>query len=148
MIKGIIPLRLEGSFPIRFIVAVGFVSSMCLLAACTPPSLVDLLKATGETFGGVAGTVEPTSMTKRLPSTSEDPVLAFLAEAENGDVRDIEDTEAGIRLRITAGRIYEAASGRVCRRFRAVGAAVDEGLVCKDAAGRWTRVGMLVSFPP
>lgn len=140
--------RFEDRSRFRPIVAAGLVVSVCLLAACTPPSFVDLLKTAGEPFAGVAGTVEAESTTKRLPSISGDPLLAFLAEAENGAVRDFEDAEAGTRLRVTAGRIYQAASGRICRRFSATGVSSDEadeeGLVCRSAAGRWVRVGMLV----
>ena len=148
MFEDTFQLRFEGGSRLRPIVAVGLVVSICLLAACTPSSIIDLLKTSGEPYGGVAGTVETESMTKRLPSTSGDPVLAFLAEAENGEVRDFEDAKAGTRLRVTAGRIYQAASGRICRRFSTTGVSSDEatgeGLVCQSAAGRWIRVGKLV----
>ena len=144
--------RLEGGSRFRFIVAAVLVVSMCLLTACTSLSLGGLVKSTGEAIGVVPGAVGFVATMKRSSSASDDPVLAFLAEAEDGEVRDLEDAEAGTRLRVTAGRIYQAASGRVCRRFIAVGAAAEatpgEALVCKDATGQWSRVDILVPVSP
>ena len=125
---------------------------MCLLAACTSISFGDLVKSTGEAIGVAPGAVESVATMKRSPPTSDDPLLAFLAEAADGEIRHLEDAVTGTRLRVTAGRIYQAASGRVCRRFSAVGAAGEktngEGLVCKDAAGRWNSVDVLVPVSP
>ena len=121
------------------------VSSVCVLAACTP-SLRDLALSTGRVVEAATSTVKPSR------NASEDPLLVFLAEAEEGEVRDIDDVAIGARLRVTAGRTYHAASGRVCRRFSASSTetpgAKEEGLVCRDPAGRWTRAGLLAPVAP
>ena len=122
------------------------VASMCTLAACTPPSLRDLAQGAGGAVSAATTAMAPSR------SVTEDPLLVFLAEAEEGEVRDLDDAATGARLQVRAGRAYHAASGRVCRRFSTGGAATpnanEEGLVCKDAAGRWTRAGLLAPVSP
>ena len=117
--------------------------TMCAVSACTLPSLRDLAQS--------AGRAATTAM-KPSEIASEDPLLVFLAEAEEGEVRDLDDAATGTSLRVAAGRTYHAASGRVCRRFSVSSAATpdanEEGLVCRDAAGRWTRAGLLAPVSP
>ena len=121
------------------------VSSVCVLAACTP-SLRDLALSTARVVEAATSTVKPSR------NASEDPLLVFLAEAEEGEVRDIDDVAIGARLRVTAGRAYHAASGQVCRRFSASRTATpdanEEGLVCRGASGQWTRAGLLAPVSP
>ena len=136
----------EGTPRPRALAAAVLVVSMCTVSACAPLSLRDLAESAG---GAVAAA---TSAMKPSQSVSEDPLLVFLAEAEEGEVRDLDDAATGARLRVRAGRAYHAASGRVCRRFSVGGAttpdANEEGLACQDAAGRWTRAGLLAPVSP
>ena len=119
---------------------------MCAVSACAPLSLRDLA-------WGAGGALEAATTALELSrNASGDPLLDFLAGAEEGEVRDFDDAATGARLRVTAGRIYHAASGQICRRYRASSAAPaeanDDGLVCRDAAGRWTRAGLLAPVSP
>lgn len=110
---------------------------LCALSACAPPSPREA--------GGAAGVLTP-----RAPD--DDPVLAFLAEADDGETGVVLEPASGIRVRVTAGRLYHAASGSVCRRFDAGSAAApeprEEGLACRLDSGRWTRVEPLSRLPP
>ena len=121
-------------------------ASMCTLAACTPSSLRDLVRT-------AEGAVEAAT-TAVMPSDTipGDPVLAFLAEAEEGEVRNLHDSATSAQFRVTAGRIYHAASGGLCRRFIVEGATTPEasrkGLACSDATGRWIRVDLLAPVAP
>ena len=130
----------------RSLAAVALMATLCVVSACAPPSLRDLARSAGETVEAATTAMQPSR------NVSEDPLLAFLAEAEEGEVRDMDDAATGVRLQVTAGRSYNAASGRVCRRFSAQGPGVphsnEEGLVCRDAAGRWTRTGLLGPVSP
>ena len=120
--------------------------SIGTLVACAPPSLRDLAQS-------ATGAVEAaTAVMKPAQAVSDDPLLAFLAEAEEGDVRDFSDADTGARIQVTAGRVYHAASGRVCRRFRATNVAalewIEESLVCRDATGHWIRADILAPTTP
>ena len=117
------------------------------MPACTPLSLRDLAQSAGGAVEAATSAMIP-SQTK-----SADPLLSFLAGAEEGEVRDLEDVATGIGLRVTAGRTYHAASGRLCRRYDSEGSAATpqakgKGLVCRDASGRWTRAGLLAPVSP
>ena len=116
--------------------------ALCVVSACAPPSLQELVQGAGEAVEAATTAMAPSR------NVLEDPLLAFLAGAEEGEVRDVDDAATGLRLRVTAGRVYHAASGRVCRRFSAVGAASEEGLVCKGASGRWMRTRLLAPVSP
>ena len=89
-----------------------------------------------------------------LPSQpdSADPLLSFLAGADEGEVREFDDAATGMRARVTAGRVYHAASGRLCRRYAASGTAIpgedEEGLVCEGTDGYWARAALLVPVSP
>ena len=127
-----------GSPLARRLGAIALMMGLCTLAACVPQSL----REAGEAAG----------MRAPSPATDEDPVLAFLAGAEDGEVGDVEEPATGIRVRVSAGRRYHAASGSVCRRFDASSATAperrEEGLACRGASGRWTRVEPLSRVPP
>lgn len=119
---------------------------MCGVSACAPPSLQELVQSAG-------GAVEAAgiAMSPSQPE-SADPVLSFLAGADEGEIREFDDAMTGTRLRVTAGRTYHAASGRFCRRYTAASAAGpgndDEGLVCLGTDGYWVRAGLLVPVSP
>ena len=120
--------------------------ALCVVSACAPPSLQELVQGAGEAVEAATTAMQPPQ------NAVEDPLLAFLAEAEDGEVRDLENSVSGNRLRVTAGRVYHAASGRMCRRFTAFGVATgeadEEGLACKGDTGRWVRVGILAPVSP
>ena len=122
-------------------------ASLFALPACTPSFLRDLAQGAGEAVEAAASVMKPSQ------TESEDSLFLFLADAEEGDVRDLDDSATGIRLRVTAGRTYHAASGQLCRRYdsersAAAPEAKGEGLVCRDASGRWTRAGLLAPVSP
>ena len=118
--------------------AIVLIMGLCALSACAPPSL----REAGEAAG----------VLRSPPAFEDDPVLAFLAGAEDGESAEVLESATGLRIRVTAGRRYHAASGSVCRRFNAGSAAAPErredGLACRVASGRWTRVEPLSRVPP
>lgn len=122
-------------------------ASALAVSACAPSSLRDLVQSAGGAVEAAAAAV--------IPSRAEpvDPLHAFLAEAAEGEVRDLEDSVTGARLRVRAGRAYHAASGRLCRRYQSEGSAEapeakGEGLACRDASGRWKSTGFLTPISP
>ena len=119
---------------------------VCGVSACVPPSLRDLARGAGGAVEAAAAVMSPS------PAPSGDPLLDFLAGAEPGEARELDDPATGVPLRVTAGRVYHAASGRPCRRYTAVSAAVpenyDEGLACEGANGSWVRAGLLAPVSP
>ena len=131
----------------RSLAAAVLTVTLCAVSACTAPSLRDLARGAGEAVGAAATAMQPSR------KASGDPLLDFLAEAEEGEVRDFDAAATGARLRVTAGRRYHAASGRLCRRYSstesaAVPEAKEEGLVCREASGRWVRADLLAPVPP
>lgn len=70
------------------------------------------------------------------------PLFVFLASAPAGQVDVIEDPATGTSVRVVAGRDYDAASGRRCRRFQVLSAqsyeGITDGLACRDDQGYWT----------
>lgn len=119
---------------------------MCGVTACAPPSLRELAQSAGGAVEAAASVMRPS------PPSSGDALLDFLAGAEEGEARELEDSATGIRLRVTAGRAYHAASGRLCRRYIAVSTAIpgedEEGLVCEGTNGYWARAGLLAPVSP
>ena len=119
---------------------------LCGVSACVPPSLRDLARGAGGAVEAAASLVSPS------PGPSEDPLLDFLAGAELGEARELRDPATGVQLRVTAGRVYHAASGRLCRRYAAGSVSAtgndDEGLVCEGANGNWVRAGLLAPVSP
>ena len=117
--------------------AIVLIVSLCASSACVP--------LPPREAGGIAGVLTPSA-------PDDDPVLAFLAGADDGESAEVLEPATGIRIRVTAGRLYHAASGGVCRRFHAGRAAAperrEEGLACRAASGRWARVEPLSRVPP
>ena len=144
--------ELQGSNPgpslrSRSLAVAALMVTLCAVSACAPPSLRDLARSAGDAVGAAATAMQPSQ------KASGDPLLDFLAEAEEGEVRDFDDAATGTRLRVSAGRRYHAASGQLCRRYSsmesaAVPEAKEEGLVCREASGRWIRADLLAPVPP
>ena len=146
MIDEVLPRSFESSLRLRLIGAGVVLASFLAVSACTLPSLRDLTQSAGGALEAAAAVMDPAQ------TDSADPLLVFLAEAEEGEVRDVDDAATGTRLRVTAGRAYHAASGRICRRFSAGGVATPDanegGLACRDPAGRWLRARLLAPVSP
>lgn len=116
------------------------------VSACSPPSLRDLARGAGGAVEAAASAISP------APEPSGDPLLDFLAGAEPGEARELNDPATGAPLRVTAGHVYHAASGRLCRRYTAASAAApgndEEGLACEGTKGNWVRAGLLAPVSP
>lgn len=121
-------------------------AGMFTVSACSPPSLRELAKSAEGAVEVATAAVMPSS------KAASDPLLEFLAEAQDNEVRDIDDPATGGPLRVKAGQVYHAASGRLCRRYAAgtpsAPESSDNGLACEDANGDWVRVGLLVPVSP
>ena len=82
-----------------------------------------------------------------IPETT--PFLTFVAEAESDDGVQLEDPRSGRTVQINVSRRYKAASGRTCRLFQVTFPPGYEGrpdgLVCRDASGRWEISGLIVN---
>jgi hypothetical protein len=78
-----------------------------------------------------------------------EPLFGFLASAAVNEVGVVKDPRTGQSVRVTAGRAYQAASGRLCRRFEVMAPLLYEGmtdgLACKDAEGLWTKSKLLIN---
>jgi len=120
---------------------------VCGVSACVPLSLRDLAEGAGGAVEVAASLMSPS------PGPSGDPLLDFLAGAEPGEARELDDPATGVSLRVTAGRVYHAASGRLCRRYTAAVSTAapgndDEGLACEGTNGNWVRAGLLAPVSP
>ena len=123
------------------------VLGICAVSACTPPSLVELTQSAGGMVEAAAAVMKPSR------STSGDPLLDFLAGAEEGEIRELDDPSTGVQSRVTAGRVYHAASGRLCRGFSTGSATaapenLEKGLACEGANGHWARASLLAPVSP
>ena len=122
------------------------VVAVCAVSACAPPTLREWAQSAG---GAVEAATAAMSPSQR---SSGDPLLDFLADAGEGEIRELDDSATSGRLRVTAGRVYHAASGRLCRRYTATSSVAPEthekGLACEDAKGFWDRAGLLDPISP
>ncbi|MDD9979773.1 MAG: hypothetical protein OXU81_00165 [Gammaproteobacteria bacterium] len=136
----------QSSRPLRILAVPLMAVVMFTLSACAPGSLRELAKSTEGAVEVAAAAMMPSS------KAAGDPLLEYLAEAREDEVRDIDDPTTGNRFRVKAGRVYHAASGRLCRRYVAGTPSApensDNGLACRDANGDWVRVGLLVPVSP
>jgi hypothetical protein len=83
-------------------------------------------------------------------ATEVDPLLLFLESAKENEKTTISDPTTGEQLHVTAGRTYNAASGRACRRYR-VAKSTDSvkdmtDLACRKDSGQWERVRPLLNL--
>lgn len=119
---------------------------MCAVSACVPPTLRKFAQGAGETLEATTAVVKP------VHRSSGDALLDFLAEAEEGEAQELDDPATGVRLQVRAGRVYHAASGRICRRYTALGEAAlgsdGQGLACEGTHGYWVRARLLAPVLP
>ncbi len=77
------------------------------------------------------------------------PLFAFLATAAASEPGIVEDPRTGANVWVIADRAYNAASGRLCRRFYVVSPqsyeGMTEGLACRDERGHWTASELLIN---
>ena len=76
------------------------------------------------------------------PSAALAPLFGFLASAAADEAGIFKDTRTGANGWVIADRAYNAASGRLCRRFYITSPqgyeGMTEGLACRDERGHWT----------
>ena len=114
----------------------------CLLAACAGmpgPWQADDASDTKKHLQGAANALE-----------SADPVLSFLNSEASTSTGVILDTATGADVRVTAGHVYDAASGRKCRRYQikplGSGSISRSGLACQAETGKWEKVRPLLNL--
>jgi hypothetical protein len=77
------------------------------------------------------------------------PIAAFLAAARAGDSTYLTLPETGKRVRVTAHRLYFAASGRYCRHFEVTvtnsPSTTTPGLACKNVDQDWELQNLIVN---
>ena len=126
--------------------AAALVLIMWTVSACVPPTLRELAQGAGATLEATTAIVNP------VHRSSGDALIDFLAEAEEGEARELDDPVTGARLQVRAGRVYHAASGRLCRRYTAVSEATPgnggRGLACEGTNGYWARARLLAPVLP
>ena len=84
--------------------------------------------------------------------SSNDAVLRFVTSAEVGETRMITSGRSGVRVLISVGEFYHAASGHLCRRFfRSIPdkevkpRTCTSRIACRDRTGDWYRVRQIVN---
>jgi hypothetical protein len=79
-----------------------------------------------------------------------DPVLFFIGSASDNEKGQVLDPATGEEVQVFAGRTYNAASGRLCRRYRVFGPAATSAhtpnLACRDHSGRWQKIRPLLNL--
>ena len=134
------------STPLGWFSVGALVLVMCAVSACVPPTLRELAQGAGGAVEAATLVVNPSHR------SSGDALLDFLAEAGEGEARELDDPATGVRLQVRAGRVYHAASGRLCRRYTAVSEATfgndGRGLACEGTNGYWARARLLAPVLP
>ncbi len=97
------------------------------------------------------GDATGTSSTTETPEPSPpDPVLFFVGSANDNERGRVLDPATGEEIQVFAGRTYNAASGRLCRRYRISGPTESSphtsDLACRDHLGRWQKVRPLLNL--
>ena len=79
-----------------------------------------------------------------------DPVLLFVGSASDNEKATIFEPTTSEEVQVFAGRAYNAASGRLCRRFRITGPAASSphtsDLACRDHSGQWQKIRPLLNL--
>ena len=84
----------------------------------------------------------------QIEPTVRDPLLEFLASANDNETAAVSGTDGELMM-VTAGQRYNAASGRVCRRYvLGNGGNSERGIACQLATGSWKRVQLLGDSVP
>jgi hypothetical protein len=79
-----------------------------------------------------------------------DPILRFVGLASDNEKGQILDPATGQEVQVFVGRLYDAASGRVCRPYRISrptgSSSHTSDLACRDHSGRWQNVRPLLNL--
>ncbi len=79
-----------------------------------------------------------------------DPILFFVGSANDNEKGQVLDPTTGEEVQVFAGRTYNAASGRLCRRYRIFhpteSSPHTSDLACRDRLGRWQKVRPLLNL--
>ncbi len=79
-----------------------------------------------------------------------DPVLFFVGSASDNEKGRVLDPATGKEIQVFAGRTYNAASGRLCRRYRVTGPTESSphtsDLACRDHSGQWQKIRPLLNL--
>lgn len=84
------------------------------------------------------------------PPAALAPLFGFLATAVADEAGIFKDSRTGASVWVIADRVYNAASGRLCRRFYITSPqgyeGMTEGLACWDERGQWTMSEPLINL--
>ena len=90
------------------------------------------------------------TITESLEPYQSDPILFFVGSANNNQKGQILDPATGKEVQVFAGRAYNAASGRQCRRYQIFEATESTlpttGLACRDQFGQWQKIRPLLNL--
>ena len=79
-----------------------------------------------------------------------DPILLFVGSANDNEKGQVLDPTTGEEVQVFAGRTYNAASGRLCRRYRITGPTESSphtsDLACRDHSGQWQKIRPLLNL--
>jgi uncharacterized SAM-binding protein YcdF (DUF218 family) len=79
-----------------------------------------------------------------------DPILFFVGSANDNEKGQVLDPTTGEEVQVFAGRTYNAASGRLCRRYRITGPTESSphtsDLACRDHSGQWQKIRPLLNL--
>jgi len=97
------------------------------------------------------GDATSTSAAAEAPEPYQpDPILFFVGSANDNEKGQVLDPTTGEEVQVFAGRTYNAASGRLCRRYRITGptepSARTSDLACRDRSGKWQKVRPLLNL--
>ena len=97
------------------------------------------------------GDATSTKSATELPEPYQpDPILFFVGSANDNEKGQVLDSTTGEEVQVFAGRTYNAASGRLCRRYRlsdpTESSPRTSDLACRDRLGRWQKVRPLLNL--
>ncbi len=79
-----------------------------------------------------------------------DAILFFVGSANDNEKGQVLDPTTGAEVQVFVGRTYNAASGRLCRRYRISGPTESSphtsDLACRNGLGRWQKVRPLLNL--
>ncbi len=79
-----------------------------------------------------------------------DSILFFVGSANDNEKGQVLDPTTGEEVQVFAGRTYNAASGRLCRRYRIFDPTRSSShisdLACRDGLGQWQKVRPLLNL--
>ena len=102
------------------------------------------------TLDQTADATTASSAAETSQSYQPDPVLFFVGSASDYQKGRVLDPTTGEEVQVVVGRTYNAASGRLCRRYRISGptesATHTSDLACRDHLDRWQKIRPLLNL--